>query len=468
MPNIIEQQDLLKGLPDNRLAMMMQNPSGDIPPFLVAAEAQRRQAIRAQFSGGPQESVVDTLTKQMANVPQNIQAPAQMPPRMPPPQMQQQMPPQAGGVAALQQGMRDGGMVQRYQALGLVTPLQTRVQDVADQFGVTVEQAAEMIKNNPSLSGTRPPSEYGTSLPITEENRETKATPSFPDLPAINISPADYAIKQREAVREAKYQEMDSYPGYSGPSASLGSSAGYDPLSSIRTKTASPAKDPRDPEAGQDDTSEANRMSAREAELRKRQEELFGDSDPSSWEKAQKWFAAAQAAVQPGQTNAQAAINALAALGGGFAEEKAAQRQSESEKEKAMLQWDLARYEADRAAAAKAAEDRKDERVGAYKFYAEQAGGSLKEAGDMLDSLERRRAEYIKNLPETLPGAPPPDYSKDPYIASLDKQIQQVQDMIISAQASKQRALSGYGSATGTDPSVTVFTGEGLATYNRQ
>ena len=73
MPNIIEQQDLLKGLPDARLMTLLQKPVGDIPPFLVAAEAQRRQQIRQQFAGsGSKESGVDSLTKQLAGVPQNI------------------------------------------------------------------------------------------------------------------------------------------------------------------------------------------------------------------------------------------------------------------------------------------------------------------------------------------------------------------------------------------------------------
>ena len=432
MPNIIEQQDLLKGLPDDRLATLMQNPTGDIPPFLVAAEAQRRQSIRAQFSGGPEESVVDTLTKQMANVPQNIQAPAQQPPQMPPPQQ--------GGVADLQQGMRDGGMVQRYQDGSLVTPA---FRGRAGGGGY--------------YPGEQPQGDFVTDV----YNYVTGVSaPYFDRLRRFGINPTPEQIK---TIQEESAAGSESEPYRYGMTADERMMMQKAPV-----LTAAPAEQPRDPNAGQTGTSYENKMSAREAELRKRQEELFGDTELSSWEKAQKWFAAAQAAVQPGQTNAQAAINALAALGGGFAEEKAAQRQSESEKEKAMLQWDLARYEADRAAAAKAAEDRKDERIGAYKFYAEQAGGSLKEAGDMLDSLERRRAEYIKNLPETLPGAPPPDYSKDPYIASLDKRIQQVQDMITGAQGAKQRALSGYGSATGTDPSVTVFTGEGLATYNRQ
>ena len=101
MSNFIKQADLLKGLPDARIATLMQNPVGDIPPFLVAAEAQRRQAIRQQFAGdGNKESVVDTLKRQLSNVPQNIQAPMRTPPKMPPPQMQ----PQMAGIGALPQG----------------------------------------------------------------------------------------------------------------------------------------------------------------------------------------------------------------------------------------------------------------------------------------------------------------------------------------------------------------------------
>lgn len=321
MPNIIEQQDLLKGLPDDRLATLMQNPTGDIPPFLVAAEAQRRQSIRAQFSGGPEESVVDTLTKQMANVPQNIQAPAQQPPQMPPPQQ--------GGVADLQQGMRDGGMVQRYQDGSLVTP--------------TFRGRAGGGGYYP---GEQPQGDFVTDV----YNYVTGVSaPYFDRLRRFGINPTPEQIK---TIQEESAAGSESEPYRYGMTADERRMMQKAPV-----PTAAPAEQPRDPNAGQDDTSYENKLSAREAKLRERQEELFGDTELSSWEKAQKWFAAAQAAVQPGQTNAQAAINALAALGGGFAEEKSAQRQAESEKEKAMLQWDLARYEADRAAAASAASD---------------------------------------------------------------------------------------------------------------
>lgn len=353
MPNIIEQQDLLKGLPDNRLAMMMQNPSGDIPPFLVAAEAQRRQAIRAQFSGGPQESVVDTLTKQMANVPQNIQAPAQMPPRMPPPQMPQQMPPQAAGVAALQaqQGMRDGGYVQRYADQGLVAPT---VDSMAARItGMTPEEYMRQQEEERIAALGAGKAKYllqNPTVPRTEAEIAAQEFKAATEGPFSSFYSPKSVYEAAQAV--TKTAAPSSAPVITGMTVEERKMMQRAPVQTAATET-----QPRDPNAGQENTSEINKTSAREAELRKRQEELFGDSELSGWEKSQKWFAAAQAAMQPGQTNAQAVINALAALGGGFAEEKAAQRQSESEKEKAMLQWDLARYEADRAAAASAASD---------------------------------------------------------------------------------------------------------------
>jgi hypothetical protein len=364
MPNIIEQQDLLKGLPDNRLAMMMQNPTGDIPPFLVAAEAQRRQAIREQFSGGPQESVVDTLTKQLANVPQNVQAQPQTPPQMPPPMMQ----PEMAGVAALQQqmpqqAMRRGGYVQRYQAAGLVNPLQTRVQDIATQFGVTVDQAAEMLRNNPSLGGGS--SQPGLPFRVTEENRETFANPVELNLPAITISPDELSDIQREERREAKYQEMDSAPGYGESVYANRSAIKTSPNSSMGMSfvggvpTANPST-PSNPEAGKESTSGENKLKGMTAaEVEKAFRDIYGTSsedteymrqklkelysyEPSSWEKAQKWFSAAQAAIQPGQNNWQATINALAALGGGMAEERSGQRASERELAEAMLKLEMA------------------------------------------------------------------------------------------------------------------------------
>ena len=493
MPNIIEQQDLLKGLPDDRLAAMMQAPTGDIPPFLVAAEAQRRQTIREQFSGGPQESVVDTLTKQLANVPQNIQAPAQQPPQMPPPDM--------GGVAALQgeQQMRDGGYVQRYQSAGLVATFPTRVQEIADQFGITVDQAAEMLSNNPSLSGSSAPEDYGRPPVISEQTQEPKATSFSLDLPSLTISPAELEAKRAESAREEKYQEMYNFPGYGSAQPRAASYNSYGKTgafyrSAVEPKVPTPPTDP-----GKDATSQENKLKEYEAQLRAigqigsgdsayikgKLQELYGDNEASDWEKAQKWFAAAQAAIEPGQNNWQAAVNALSAFGGGMAEERAAERAGDRELAEALLKYEIAdrqyRTETERdiakdmmkyrislaEAERDAAAARKAEQLGAYKFYTEGASGNIEAANLSIRSIMAERQEYIKSLPKDEVTGEPKIDPADPTLRAYDEQIKSYRDMISGAMAQRGKALQGYGRITGTDPSVTVFTGDGLATYNR-
>ena len=44
MMNILEKEDLIKGLPDNVLQQQMQNPTGELPQYLLISEIQRRTA----------------------------------------------------------------------------------------------------------------------------------------------------------------------------------------------------------------------------------------------------------------------------------------------------------------------------------------------------------------------------------------------------------------------------------------
>ena len=475
MPNIIEQQDLLKGLPDNRLAMLMQNPTGEIPPFLVAAEAQRRQSIRQQFSGGPQESVVDTLTKQLSNVPQNIQAPAQTPPQMPPPQMppqMQQQAPQMAGVAALQgqQGMRRGGVVQRYQTGSLVRPTVSSMssQYYVDPFGA--------------------PDTSGGDMSVLEN--------AIPDLGLPPIFPQWKTPEQLAAERQANADQGSASDPYK-----YGMSGIERRTMPASVQTASPVNVPPDPNAGKTDTSVQNQMPPEEyrkrleaiygtnpedtAFINKKLEELYGGESLSSWERAQKWFDAAQAAIQPGQSDAQAIVNALSAFGGGYAQERETERADKRAMQEALLRQEIADRQAQREGQSniekgvldyqlKLAEIQKaqntaarEEQLSAYKLYADKSSGKLKEANDTLLSLERRRDDYIKSIREKSLTGEMPDLSKDPYIIALDKQIEDVQRMIFGAEASGKSALANYGKITGTDPSVTVFTGDSLATFNR-
>jgi len=100
--NIIEAEDLVKGLPDQALFQEAQFPSGRIPQFLAVSEVQRRQDMRQRFQAaqqGQQATVKDQILQggigstgmapEMSSAPPMApQMPPQgapMPPQMPPP-----------------------------------------------------------------------------------------------------------------------------------------------------------------------------------------------------------------------------------------------------------------------------------------------------------------------------------------------------------------------------------------------
>lgn len=302
MPNIIEQQDLLKGLPDTRLAMLLQNPMGDIPPFLVAAEAQRRQSIRQQFAGSEnKESVVDSLTKQLANVPQYIPAPTRTPPMVPPtPQMQ--------GVAALQaqqavqqmaqpqQMMRGGGMVQRYQVGGKVQPW-WQIPDLSDTFSNVTGYLGEKIGDL---------AEFATR-PYSEMQARDEASPVIPSLDTM--TPEELA---------------DFNASVALPDVGVGG---------VRPVPPKPRARPADltaPAPGET-----------EDEFRARLEALYAAQEPSDWEKAQRYFAMAEQFLDPSKTTMQSVAGAGQAFAQSAAQTARDQREAELAREKAMLEYDM-------------------------------------------------------------------------------------------------------------------------------
>lgn len=360
MPNIIEQQDLLKGLPDTRLAMLLQNPMGDIPPFLVAAEAQRRQAIRQQFAGSEgKESVVDTLTRQLANVPQKIPAPTRSPPMIP-------QTPQMQGVAALQsqqsaqqmaqqQEMRAGGMVQRYQSAGVVMPLQQRIQSIMDQFGVNAGEAERMLQNNPSIGVPKIEGDLGKPFYVPETNQEPAATPLELNIPVLTTSPEEYAKRQRELMRERKYQEMESYPGYSGDMS---------PFKPVPARRAEEEERMRDFNADRRRLADQKVQASPSAgtpppepgetqdEYRARLEKLLAAQEPSDWEKAQGYFAMAEQFLDPSKTTMQSLVGAGQAFAQSAGEQARAQREADLARERGLLEYDMGIASEKRAAQA--------------------------------------------------------------------------------------------------------------------
>jgi len=97
--NILEIEDMIKGLPDQALQEEAQAPSGQVPQFLVVSEIQRRTDMRKRFQSQqqqPQNTVSDQIVQEgIAAI-----APQQMPQQMP---SQQMMPQQmaSGGIVEM-------------------------------------------------------------------------------------------------------------------------------------------------------------------------------------------------------------------------------------------------------------------------------------------------------------------------------------------------------------------------------
>ena len=133
--NILEIEDIIKGLPDQSLMQEAQAPSGQMPQFLVVSEIQRRADMRKRFQNQQQEMPQGTIAQQIVQggiasmgnqqpiqpMPQQGMPPQGMPPMPPqgmPPAMQQQppmsppmSPPMMGQPPMQPQGMAAGGVV---------------------------------------------------------------------------------------------------------------------------------------------------------------------------------------------------------------------------------------------------------------------------------------------------------------------------------------------------------------------
>jgi hypothetical protein len=131
--NILQQQEALKDLSDQQIAQEMQQPSGQMPPFLVTTEAKRRADMRQRFQNEQAEPSQTTVQDDLAGLMSQGAAPQQpmgpgpqagLPPQAP------AQPPQAGGIMAVappqsapgnvQRGFAEGGIIQGYADRGTV------------------------------------------------------------------------------------------------------------------------------------------------------------------------------------------------------------------------------------------------------------------------------------------------------------------------------------------------------------
>jgi hypothetical protein len=116
--NIIEAEDLVKGLPDQALFQEAQFPSGRIPQFLAVSEVQRRQDMRQRFQAaqqGQQATVKDQILQG------GIGSTGMAPEMTSAPPMAPQMPPQ-GAPMPPPVGMAMGGIVPYRMQEGRTVP----------------------------------------------------------------------------------------------------------------------------------------------------------------------------------------------------------------------------------------------------------------------------------------------------------------------------------------------------------
>jgi hypothetical protein len=377
MSNLIEQANLLKGLTNDRIALLMQNPVGDIPPFLVAAEAERRRAASQQATGDVgKESVVDMLTRQLANVPQNIQAPMRTPPKMPPPMMQ----PQMAGIGALPQGMANGGPVRRFDTGSLVTPTVASLAGVAT--GETREQYLARVKRERTDAMQPGKAKFLLQNPTVPK---TEAQLAEEEVKAANtgLLSGFYSDESRyDAAQELKNVTTRT----AAPPVSNGMTA------DDRRAPTNPAPDSAPPSSttGTADTSPENKYKSMEADMRKRLEGLYGNEETSNWENAQKWFAMSQQIMNPDATLMQGLVNAGSAYAEISGDQAAKQRQSERAREEALLNYDLQIMQGDRAseaAAAAKADERAFELQKGRQLRPSDAIGAL---GDLIKGIDKR------------------------------------------------------------------------------
>tara|TARA_R110002074_G_scaffold35929_2_gene97800 strand:+ start:5137 stop:6813 length:1677 start_codon:yes stop_codon:yes gene_type:complete len=159
--NILEQENLIKGAPDEVLIEEAQAPSGNLPQFLIVSELQRRKQMRDRFMAQEQQPE-QTISEQIVakSVPQGIgalqQQASSMPmqaPQMPPEMMAAQTNPMAPQPQMIAAG--GGRMPYRRMAGGGIVPPNSLVEDAAKFNPQTMYDmdASQMGMANPTNMG---------------------------------------------------------------------------------------------------------------------------------------------------------------------------------------------------------------------------------------------------------------------------------------------------------------------------
>lgn len=198
--NILEIEDIIKGLPDNRLVQEAQAPTGRLPQFLVVSEIQRRADMRRRFQS-QQEQPKGTVAEQIVSggigsLPQTSFTP-------PSPVSTNAVPPPAaltGAGEAPIPMMADGGLT------GL-SPLASRMLG-RDSFGPEDLLRPEEDANESDQEEERAQSPL---LNMSDQARLILESPLFSGIYSADIGSVDYtpSIAALEAQRGIEIPQAD-------------------------------------------------------------------------------------------------------------------------------------------------------------------------------------------------------------------------------------------------------------------
>ena len=171
MTNILQMQEILKSVPDQRLMQEMQQPTGRAPQYLVMTELQRRKKVRDEYQGQMQEqqtTVAEDIIggpapQQPPMAPPGMPAPMgpQMPPQMQPPMAAAQPPMNMEGGGALY--MQEGSKASQYFGAADLNRLVSLVEAEAGNQDDAGKRAVAAVILNRTLSNQFPDTIQGVA-----------------------------------------------------------------------------------------------------------------------------------------------------------------------------------------------------------------------------------------------------------------------------------------------------------------
>jgi hypothetical protein len=289
-------------------------------------------------------------------------------------------------IAQQGQTMRSGGMVQRYQSQGLVTPTVDSL--AAGIAGMSLEEYKRKIEKERIEKLGPGKARYLLENPTLPTSEAEKAEREFYAATEGPFSEFYSPESVYAAAQEAEKQTARSNRIF--PTLPPGASGGM---------SLTPAQPKGTQQGGPEAAAE---MQPKEGETpdeyRARLEKLLAAQEPSGWENAQKYFAMAQQFLDPSKTTMESVVGAGQAFSQSAGEQARAQREAGLALEKGLLEYDMGIASEKRAAQA---EREKREYESALKREERGVLGA-KEAMSYFGTEIKALYDQIKDIDENM------------------------------------------------------------------